>query len=70
MLCLTIDNVSTNDVGVDRLKRRILSRGHLVMDGKYLHMRCCAHVLNLVVKDGLKDIDDSVSKNPPCCVVC
>jgi hypothetical protein len=34
MLCLTIDNVSTNDVGVDRLKRRILSRGHLVMNGK------------------------------------
>jgi hypothetical protein len=62
VLCLTVDNASANDVGVDRLKRRLLSRGHLVMDGKYLHMRCCAHVLNLVVKDGLKDIDDFVSR--------
>ncbi|CAK8565346.1 unnamed protein product [Lathyrus sativus] len=25
-----------------------------------LHMRCCAHVLNLIVKEGLKDIDNSV----------
>jgi hypothetical protein len=32
------------------------------MNGKYIHMRCCAHILNLVVKDGLKDIDDSVSR--------
>ncbi|GAU41295.1 hypothetical protein TSUD_374200 [Trifolium subterraneum] len=62
LLCLTVDNASANDVGVDRLRRRLLFRGHLVMNRKYLHMRCCAHVLNLVVKDGLKDIDDSVSR--------
>jgi hypothetical protein len=62
VLCLTVDNASANDVGIDRLKRRLLSRGHLVMNGKYIHMRCCAHILNLVVKDGLKDIDDSVSR--------
>ena len=23
-------------------------------DGKYLHMRCCAHILNLIVKKGLE----------------
>ncbi|GAU27017.1 hypothetical protein TSUD_313790 [Trifolium subterraneum] len=29
-------------------------------EGKYFHTRCCAHVLNLIMKDGLKDIDNSV----------
>lgn len=32
------------------------------MDGNYLHMRCVAHILNLVVKDGLKDLDPSIVK--------
>jgi len=25
-------------------------------------MRCCAHILSLIVKDGLKEIRDSISK--------
>ena len=30
------------------------------MKGEFLHMRCCAHILSLTVKEGLKDIDDSI----------
>lgn len=62
MLSLTVDNASSNDVGVERLKRRLLSRNSLVMSGNHFHMRCCAHILNLVVKEGLKDIDGSIGR--------
>jgi len=32
-----------------------------------MHLRCCAHILNLVVNDGLKEIDDSIIKIRAAC---
>ncbi|XP_050890252.1 zinc finger BED domain-containing protein RICESLEEPER 2 [Lathyrus oleraceus] len=60
VLSLTVDNASYNDVGAERLKIRLLSKNSLVMSGNHFHMRCCAHVLNLIMKEGLKDIDNFV----------
>jgi hypothetical protein len=62
VLSLIVDNASFHDVWVDCLKRRLLSWGNLVMNGNYFHMCWCVHVLNLIVKDGLPDIDNSVSR--------
>jgi hypothetical protein len=31
----------------------------LIMEGMYFHT-CCTHVLKLIVKDGLKDFDNSI----------
>ncbi|KAL4349929.1 hypothetical protein AHAS_Ahas10G0091100 [Arachis hypogaea] len=62
ILSLTVDNASSNDVGVMYLKKRLISWKSSVLNGEYLHMRCCEHILNLIVKDGLKEIDNSVTK--------
>uniref|UniRef100_A0A803LZ45 BED-type domain-containing protein n=1 Tax=Chenopodium quinoa TaxID=63459 RepID=A0A803LZ45_CHEQI len=38
---ITVDNCSTNDAMMEILK------------GDFFHMRCCAHILNLIIQDGL-----------------
>ena len=59
---ITVDNASANAVAIQLLVRKMRTwRGDaLVLNGEYVHMRCCAHILNLVVSDGLKELDDSI----------
>ncbi|CAJ2673956.1 unnamed protein product [Trifolium pratense] len=59
---ITVDNASSNDVAVGVLKRRINNMNGLVLDGEQLHFRCCSHILNLVVNDGLKTNELAISK--------
>ena len=58
---LTVDNYSCNDAITGILKDRLDSRA-LPLRGKFFHMCCCAHILNLIVKDGLEVIDTSIQK--------
>nr|GEU46247.1 zinc finger BED domain-containing protein RICESLEEPER 2-like [Tanacetum cinerariifolium] len=56
------DNTTNNNNGlVDCLKDQ-LSYDALVCNGKFIHVRCCAHVLNLIVHSGLKVIEESTEK--------
>ena len=48
----TLDNCTTKDKAVEDLLDK-LDSSSLMLGGKLLHMRCCAHILNLIVKDGL-----------------
>lgn len=57
---ITVDNASANDVGVD-IRKMIKNKSHTILGGEFLHMRCAAHILNLVVHEGLKDLGDCVT---------
>jgi len=49
---VTVDNRTSNDITVKALLEK-LDYDMLILDGKFLYMRCCAHIVNLSVKDGL-----------------
>ncbi|KAH9657053.1 BED-type domain-containing protein [Citrus sinensis] len=58
---ITIDNCSTNDAMIPLLLAKF-PPGSFLLNGKLLHVRCCAHILNLIVKDGLDAIGDGIEK--------
>jgi hypothetical protein len=55
--CITVDNCSTNDAMVESMLEK-LDSSSLLLGGDLFHMRCCAHNLNLIVKDGLDVIKE------------
>ncbi|KAG6520988.1 hypothetical protein ZIOFF_018053 [Zingiber officinale] len=63
---ITLDNAAANDVFVGLLRDQLGLNCSLVSGGEFLHVRCCAHILNLIMQDGLKRIDSSVDKIREC----
>nr|XP_023927487.1 zinc finger BED domain-containing protein RICESLEEPER 1-like [Quercus suber] len=51
---ITLDNANNNDAAVRILKDAIKRK--LMLGGKIFHVRCCAHIINLLVQDGLSEI--------------
>ncbi|KAJ9544820.1 hypothetical protein OSB04_024527 [Centaurea solstitialis] len=62
IVTITVDNASSNDVVVGLMKSKLMSWGCSAIRASYLHMRCIAHILSLVVQDGLKMAHSSVMK--------
>ena len=59
---VTVDNASSNDTVIGYFKKKMLSWGASSIRLKFLHMRCLAHILNLVVNHRLKEVNVSVKK--------
>ncbi|XP_038882263.1 zinc finger BED domain-containing protein RICESLEEPER 1-like [Benincasa hispida] len=57
---VTVDNCSTNNSMVNMLVDSLC--GNLILDGSLFHMRCCAHIINLIVKDRLAMIVDGIER--------
>lgn len=58
---ITVDNCTTNDAMIEKVKSK-LNPSHLLNDGSVLHMRCCVHFPNLIVKMGLEVIKEGIEK--------
>ncbi|GJZ47739.1 zinc finger BED domain-containing protein RICESLEEPER 2-like protein [Tanacetum coccineum] len=58
---ITVDNCTTNDAIINNLLDK-LPLSSLMMNGELFHMRCVAHILNLIVQDGLAVIGDGINR--------
>ncbi|KAM3221584.1 zinc finger BED domain-containing protein RICESLEEPER 2-like [Capsicum annuum] len=59
---VTVDNASSNNVAISALSKKLDIWGTNIMDDNHLHVRCMAHILNLIVQDGLKKIGPSIKR--------
>ncbi|KAH9718599.1 hypothetical protein KPL71_022284 [Citrus sinensis] len=64
LFAITVNNASTNDVAVNYVTMQLLAWRNddaIVLAGQYMHVRCCAHILNLIVVSGLNELHASVA---------
>ncbi|PSS28929.1 AC transposase [Actinidia chinensis var. chinensis] len=59
---LTVDNASSNDTILKFLMKRTKEWKGTILGHEHLHMRCCAHILNLIVVEGLKEENRSIDR--------
>ncbi|XP_042961542.1 zinc finger BED domain-containing protein RICESLEEPER 2-like [Carya illinoinensis] len=58
----TVDNALSNDTALGYLKTFLREANKTILGGEYLHVRCAAHILNLIVSDGMKNLHDSIAR--------
>ena len=63
IFCITVDNATANTSALRKFQSRfsLLSDEAFVMNGEFVHMRCAAHIINLIVKGGLAEVDSNVA---------
>ncbi|XP_060673076.1 zinc finger BED domain-containing protein RICESLEEPER 1-like [Ziziphus jujuba] len=57
---LTFDNASANNNVIAYLKRKMVHWKNCILDADFLHIRCSAHIVNLIVCEGLKELDEAI----------
>lgn len=62
---IVVDNCSTSDSMMDMLLGKF-DYSALILGGEFLHMQCSAHILNLIVKDGLDVIGKGIERIRDC----
>lgn len=57
---ITVDNASSNNGPIRHMKRVSACWDGTILRHEFIHMRCCAHIVNLIVKTGIEETIDSV----------
>ncbi|KAH1225148.1 Zinc finger BED domain-containing protein RICESLEEPER 2 [Glycine max] len=57
---VSVNNISYNDSCLKNLKENLSLSRKMVLNGDLFHVRCCTHILNLLVQDGLGKIKDTI----------
>jgi hypothetical protein len=63
---ITLDNAAVNGSMMNHLRSNLSKRHLLIGEGAIFHIRCAAHVLNLIVQDGLlvmKGVIDNIRES-------
>ncbi|XP_043720772.1 zinc finger BED domain-containing protein RICESLEEPER 2-like [Telopea speciosissima] len=60
LFSITVDSAESNDLFVELLKNNLNLKNALLCNGELFHNHSCAHILNLIVQDTLKWIDNSI----------
>ncbi|SPT18541.1 unnamed protein product [Triticum aestivum] len=58
LFTLTLDNASNNTNACEQLRKYY--KHELLLEDQHLHVRCCAHILNILVHDGMKIIHEAI----------
>ncbi|KAL0303202.1 UNVERIFIED_CONTAM: Zinc finger BED domain-containing protein RICESLEEPER 2 [Sesamum radiatum] len=56
---ITVDNASSNVKAIAHLKKKCKWKD-VILNNDYMHMRCSAHIANLIVKEGLEEQHESI----------
>jgi len=62
LFTVTLDNASANDSAIKHLKARIDDWKGVILRNEFLHVRCNVHILNIIVKEGLDEQIEPISR--------
>lgn len=62
LFSMVVDNASVNDAMVRKLKSWLCDKSSISLQGELFHVHCSAHILNLIVQNGLKVIRHFIYK--------
>ncbi|CAL9223662.1 unnamed protein product [Arabidopsis halleri] len=60
VFCIIVDNATSNSSPMTKFKKamKLIGDDALILKREYLHLRCATNILNLVVMEGLQEVDD------------
>ena len=59
---ITLNNASLSDNMQNISKEHLYLSNSLLLNGEFFHIRCCAHILNLIIQDCLKVASGTLHK--------